>query len=322
MKRRKFLQVAAAASLAAALDPLNLAQAQIPPGTPPQGAPRGGFPSQQPVPTEYIPTGPGIQVRFLGTGAADWRGPASNGELRRNASMLADRKVLFDFTATAADMVPAGVHPEVIFYTHSHSDHYDPKAALALGIKRVYLGDTWVERAKEDFRKAAEAAGGQVPEIIPLAIGQVVEQDGLTVTALPANHASNYADELALIYLIEKDSTRLLYATDTSSLTALAVKIAGLERFDRNRRFLTGIIMESTMGIGYQDDAQMFAHSSVDMVGRVVKVLTDSGKYLTVPGQKVWLTHISKSQPAQAELDRTIPDPLRAAYDGLEVVIR
>lgn len=38
----------------------------------------------------YEPTGPGIQVRFLGTGGADWRGPAANGELRRHASILAD----------------------------------------------------------------------------------------------------------------------------------------------------------------------------------------------------------------------------------------
>jgi hypothetical protein len=27
-------------------------------------------------------------------------------------------------------------------------------------------------------------------------------------------------------------------------------------------------------------------------------------------------------QPPQEELDRTLPDPLRAAYDGLEVVFR
>lgn len=50
---------------------------------------------------------------------------------------------------------------------------------------------------------------------------------------------------------------------------------------------------------------------------------SDSRKYIPVDGQKVYLTHLSKMvQPPQEELDRTLPDPLRAAYDGLEVVFR
>ena len=99
------------------------------------------------------------------------------------ADILADGKVLFDYTPSAADMVPEK-RPEVVFYTHSHNDHYDAKAALELGIKRVYLGETWLERAKGDFQKASESTGKPVPEIIPLSLGQVIEQDGLKVTAL------------------------------------------------------------------------------------------------------------------------------------------
>lgn len=323
MKRRKFLQVAGLAPVAAALfNPSSLVRGQIPP-TRPQGAPRGGFPSRDPGPSSYEPTGPGIRVRFLGTGGADWRGPAADGSLRRNASILADGRVLFDYTARAADMIPAGEPPRVIFYTHSHADHYDPGAALELGIRRVYLGQTWLERAQEDFRKAAADTGRPMPEIIPLALGQCVGQDGLRVTALPANHASNYPSEQALIYLIEKDSTRLLYATDTSGIMAVATALAGIDQYARERKFLTGIIMEATMGLDYTPDARMFAHSSVEMVATTVKVLSASRKYLPVEGQKVYLTHLSKtSQPSQEELDRTLPDPLRAAYDGLEVLFR
>ena len=319
MKRRKFIRIAAMTPVAAAiLNPLSLAQGQIPPNRPPQG----GFPGRDPGPATYEPTGPGIHVRFLGTGAADWRGPADNGELRRNASMLADGKVLFDFTPTAADMVPEGAKPQVIFYTHSHSDHYHPKAALELGIRRVYLGETWLERAKEDFRKASEETGIAVPEFIPLSLGQVVGQDGLTVTALPANHASNHLDEQTLIYLIEKDSTRLLYATDTCGITAIAAGLAGLDMFSRGK-FLTGIIMEATMGVDYKPDSRMFAHSSVEQVATTVKVLSDMRKYIPVEGQKVYLTHLSKSSYGpQAEIDPTLPEPLRAAYDGLEVLFR
>ena len=327
MKRRDFLNIAAIAPVAAALDPLNLANAQIPPTRPQQGPPPGGFPGgfprRDPGPAVYEPDGPGIQVRFLGTGGADWRGPADNGELRRHASILADGKVLFDFTASAADMVPEGLHPQVIFYTHSHDDHYDPAAALELGIRRAYVGNTWTERAKEDFRKASEKTGKPAPEIVPVALGQTVEESGLKVTPLPANHASNFVEEETLIYLIEKDSTRLLYATDTGGLTARAAGYAGVGQFSRSRKFLTGIIMEATMGLDYEPDFRMFSHSSVAVVQDTVKVLANNRRYIPVEGQKVWLTHLSKVyHTSQAELDRTIPDPLKFAYDGLEVLIR
>jgi ribonuclease BN (tRNA processing enzyme) len=323
MKRREFIRIAAMAPVAAAaLNPLNVVKAQDPPTRrPPQGMPPGGFPGRNQGPAVYEPTGPGIHVRFLGTGGADWNGPSDSGELRRHASILADGKVLFDFTPSSADMVPEK-HPEVVFYTHSHNDHYDAKAALELGIKRVYLGQTWLERAKSDFQKASESTGKPVPEIIPLSLGQVVELEGLKVTALPANHTSNYSDEQALIYLIEKDSTRLLYATDTAGLMALALAMAGVGQFSRERKFLTGIIMEATMGLDYENnDQRMFSHSSVAQVANTVKVLSDSRKYVPVEGQKVYITHMSKvQQPAQEVLDRTLPDPITAAYDGLEVV--
>ena len=324
MKRRKFLRIAAMTPLAAAtLNPLNLAQGQIPPDRPSQGPPRGGGPRGPVGPVVYEPTGPGIHVRFLGTGAADWRGPDANGEYRRHASILADGKVLFDFTASSADMLPDSVRPEVIFYTHSHNDHYDPEAALKLGIRKVYLGNTWTDRAREDFRQAAQKTGAAMPEIIPLGLGQSVVQDGLKVTALPANHASNYLDEQTLIYLIEKDSTRLLYATDTGGLLAVATGLAGIDQFTREPKFLTGIIIEATMGLDYHADMRMFTHNSVAQVSDIVKVLSDSRRYIPVEGQKVYLTHLSRSSHGpQAELDRTLPEPLCAAFDGLEVLFR
>ena len=85
------------------------------------------------------PPSDGLRIRFLGTGAADWKGPDQRGELRRWSSVLADGAFLIDFTSSARDMLPDGVRPEIIFYTHSHSDHYDPLAALeASGISYAF----------------------------------------------------------------------------------------------------------------------------------------------------------------------------------------
>ena len=76
MKRRDFLKIAAIAPVAAAIDPLSLAQAQIPP-TRPQGPPPG-FPGRNAGPAVYEPDGPGITVRFLGTGGAAFHGPSEH----------------------------------------------------------------------------------------------------------------------------------------------------------------------------------------------------------------------------------------------------
>ena len=72
----------------------------------------------------------GMAIRFLGTGAADWNGPDNRGEQRRLSSILVDKNVLFDFTASNIEMLPVGIRPEVVFYTHSHDDHYHLESAL------------------------------------------------------------------------------------------------------------------------------------------------------------------------------------------------
>ena len=81
----------------------------------------------------------GLLVRFLGTGAADWNGIDSRGEHRRLSSILLDSRTLVDLTPSCLDMIPTGVQPNTIIYTHSHGDHYNPEAALKVGVKRVYL---------------------------------------------------------------------------------------------------------------------------------------------------------------------------------------
>ena len=261
-----------------------------------------------------------LKVRFLGTGAADWNGRDERGELRRLTSALLDGKVLIDFTPTDADMLPEGFCPEAIFYTHSHGDHYNPEAALSIGATKVFLGATWVERARKDFSAAAEKTGKPVPEIVPMAVGDTVTVCGMTLTALPANHATGDMKEQTMMYLIEKQEVRVIYATDTGGIPAIAARLAGIDPHVRPGKAVTGIIMEATMGMDGDEDFRIFTHSSVWTVKRTVDMLRE-GRYLPAEGQKVYLTHLARGlHPVQAELDATLPEPLKAAYDGLEVV--
>ena len=316
MDRRKFLNISAGAAVATGV-------AGVLPGcAAAAGAQRAAATSaSDPVHIKLSEeAGTPLKMRFLGTGAADWNGRDERGELRRLSSVLLDSKVLIDFTPTDEDMIPAGVKPEVIFYTHSHGDHYNPKAALKLGIKSVFLGATWVERAKADFEKAAKETGGKVPEITPLSLGDKVTVHGMTLTALPANHATGDLKEQTLIYLIEKQEVRVLYATDTGGIPAIAARIVGIDPHT-NGKAITGLVMEATMGMDGDEDFRIFTHSSVGTVLRTTHMLLDKGRYTPKEGQPVYLTHMARTlHGTQAELDKTLPKPLKAAYDGLEVI--
>ena len=259
----------------------------------------------------------GLAVRFLGTGAADWSGPDARGEHRRLSSILLDREILIDFTPTDVEMLPEGCTPRTIFYTHSHGDHYNPTTALKAGIERVYLSQTWYDIAVADFKREAAKLSLPMPEIIPLYIGVGVNIGPITITPLPASHATGY--------LIEKEGARVIYATDTAGIPAVAARLAGIDAHDAKGKPITGLIMEATMGQGDEQDTdfRIFTHSSVDCVNRTVKVLTKTKRYTPPAGQPVYLTHLARTlHPTQAELDKSLPEPLRAAYDGLEVLFR
>ena len=259
-----------------------------------------------------------LRLRFLGTGAIDWEtGPNAAGDVRRFASALVDGKVLIDFTARSREMLPAGCRPDVVFYTHSHRDHFNAAAALDIGVKRVYCHKSWADVAREKFAEASK--GRPVPEVRGIVFGGAVKEDGMTFTALPANHSTRRRGERCAIYLVEKGRERLLYATDTCGIMRDALKYAGLER--NCERPITAIAMEATAGMGHEDEFRFFfSHSSVKLVERTVRALSDSGRYRPPEGRPVWITHLSREQHApQAELDATLPAPLKAACDGLDV---
>lgn len=265
----------------------------------------------------------GLSVRFLGTGAADWFDKDERGEYRRLSSVLLEGHIIIDFTPSAKDMIPPMAHPDTIFYTHSHGDHYNPKAAIELGIKRVYLSNTWYDCAVADFTREAKKLNVSAPEIIPLYVGQSVEVDGVRFTPAPANHATAKRYEQPLIYVVEKGHVRLLYATDTATLPAYTTRWLNIDRHVAEAKPLTAIIMEATMGMGHNEDYRLFTHSSVFDVERMVKVLTSTKRYTPPVGQPVYLTHMARTMHGtQAELDAQLPAPLKAAYDGLEVVFR
>ena len=301
------------------------------------------------LPAQFSPDLPiskesGIRVRFLGSGAAGWRLEwAKNPHARRQSSVLIENKVLIDFTMCSFDKLPAGCRPEVLFQTHSHGDHYNPKAAVKSGVKRMYVQETWADAAREEVGKAAAELGLPVPEVIALPFGKPVVECGMRFTGVPANHSTsrvtNGVLERTSLYLVEKGASRLLYATDTGGIMGDAARMIGidphvkgknLERFAKSAPYvhkpqaLTAFIMEAT-DTDLDEDFRIFVHSSVQAVSRIVNMLIKNKRLELPSGQHVYLTHLGlgdkyRGWPSE-KIDKELPEPLRAAYDGLELVL-
>ena len=293
--------------------------------------------------TAGIPGGPrGIRVRFLGSGAAGWQPEwKATPHMRRQSSVLIEGRVLIDFTECSFDMLPEGCRPEVLFQTHSHGDHYNPPAAVKSGVKRMYVQETWASAARREVAGAARKLGLPAPEVVSLPFGMPVDECGMRFTGVPANHSTSRVTDGVLertsLYLVEKGPTRLLYATDTGGLMGDAARMIGIDpHIDMNNygRFagsgsyvaepkaITALIMEAT-NADLDDDFRQFVHSSVQDVQRTVTMLKRHRRFVPPDGQSAYITHLGlkyRDWPPE-KIDAELPDGLRSASDGLEVVL-
>lgn len=304
----------------------------------------GGVHAEEPSPSaEESPVrqaGTGIKIRFLGSGASGWdpEWALKNPHMRRQSSVLLEGRVLIDFTGCGFDLMPAGCRPEALFQTHSHGDHYSPQAAVKSGVKRMYVQESWAAAAKADIAQAAEKLSLPAPEVIALPFGVAVEEGGLKITGVPANHSTSRVTDGVLertsLYLVEKGSARLLYATDTGGIPGDAARMIGIDphisqknfgryencKFVREPQPITALVMEAT-NADLDEDFRLFVHSSVQTVSRTVNMLLANGRYAPPPGQAAYITHLGlkyRGWPSE-KVDMELPHPLRAAYDGLEL---
>ncbi len=283
----------------------------------------------------------GIKIRFLGSGAAGWnpQSAATKPYMRRQSSVLLEDKVLIDFTMCSFDKMPEGCRPEVLFQTHSHDDHYNPTAAVKSGVKRMYVQETWAAGARAEVAAAAKKLSLPAPKVIALPFGRPVEECGLKITGVPANHSTVRMTggvlERTSLYLVEKGPARLLYATDTSGIPGDAARMIGIDPhisnsslpnglppFIHKPQAITALVMEAT-NADLDEDFRLFVHSSIQTVSRTVNMLTAYGRYAPPAGQAAYITHLGlkyRAWPSE-KIDEILPKPLRAAYDGLELYL-
>lgn len=244
-----------------------------------------------------------MKIEFLGTGAADWNGVDARGEYRRFTSTLLDGELLIDVTQTVLEQIKDPSAVRDVFFTHSHSDHFDPEALKRLAPCRVYAHESW-----------SDEIAGEGLAVTALRTGMPVHTDGgFTITPMPSNHSTARAGETTLHYLIEKGETRVLYATDGAWLRNEAHHLIGEKKLD-------AAIFDATIGDGFEGDFRIFEHNSIDMVRLMVCTMRKTGRLRA--DAPVFLTHMARTLHAdQKTIEASIEKPLIACYDGMTAEI-
>lgn len=223
-----------------------------------------------------------MKIQYLGTAAAEgWPGLYCNcdvckeaarrggKDLRTRSQAVIDGRLLVDFPPdTYLHMLFYGLRlPEInsIILTHAHQDHFYPLDLTMRGhgfsddvngCLTVYGDETGeklfhhdVDPCDERWGLADLLAYRVIPEFVPF------EVDGYTVTPLLANHDRR---ERCLIYIIEKDGKRLLYANDTGLFPDATWEYLRGRRFDLVSMDCTmGKHKEGTNHMGLPDNAEM-----------------------------------------------------------------
>ena len=244
-----------------------------------------------------------MKLCFLGTGAADWAGPDVRGECRRFTSTLIDGCLLIDVNPDVLQRIDDKSAVTAVAFTHSHRDHFNIDALRALAPCTVYAHESWANEIEGDGLTVVALKAGE----------ETTAVTGHILTPMPANHSTEKKYEQPLHYLIERDGTCILYATDGAWLLNQEHHIIG-------KRTLHAAVFDATIGDGFDGDWRIFEHNSIDMVRLMVATLNKQNRL--AEDAPVFLTHMARTlHGSQKEIEAKLERPLIAAYDGFATEI-
>ena len=257
---------------------------------------------------------------FLGTCAADFspklQGECANcfdDDARRASCALFDARFLIDCGPHALDSLRiAGIAPAVItdlFITHLHSDHFNTDNIRTLAAyKRPQPLRVWVSD-RADCPDLGEAVIMRMPKYETITVA-----DGLTVTALDANHDQKAAPQHLLFAL---EGKKILYACDGAWFINAAYDYLR----SREKPALSLFVVDATCG-DYVGDWRLGEHNSVPMIRMMIPSLKNVG--IVTEETKVYMSHLAPSlykMPHAGIVERVRPDGLCVACDGLTIEV-
>ena len=259
-----------------------------------------------------------MELRFLGTGAADWPywpdekdAQDLTNRIRRVSSVLVDDTILIDPAPSAYRTAKLlGVDCTKIRYvllTHSHDDHFNADTLASFRAEAPGL----------EFLCSAGALP-RCPGIDPslpvrtLHPMDVFRLDRYEVTALPGNHLARM-DEITLHYVIRDGERSFFYSMDSGWFTAVEWEWLMHKELDC-------AVLDCTCG-DYLGDFRLGTHNSIPMI-RIMEPSMRQNGMLRADG-RIILQHLARTlhKPnAEVEADMAKEGYL-VAKDGLLVTI-
>ncbi len=238
-----------------------------------------------------------MKFHFIGTGAADYPKHSDAPEKRRFTSTLVDDSLLIDATESIIEDLDKIKNVPAMIFTHSHKDHFDKAFKDMVAPVECFAEKSW----------AAEC------EAKPLTPYEPVQAAGFTILPLPSNHSTPRKDEQPLIYILEKDGERVLYATDGAWL------LNGAYHAIKKGEMLDACIFDGTVGDEFPSNWRIFEHNTLPMVRTMKKALI--GAKLLKENAPVIVTHLARTlhpdQKTLEENEKKMGSELIIAYDGM-----
>lgn len=255
-----------------------------------------------------------IELRFLGTGSLGDKRPKNklSKDYRRFPTLLIGGEILIDPSEDIFEFVESfsffGLLDSVkdVLITHSHLDHLSVSAIEELA-KRSGLR-VWASASVLDT--IGDIKGVRRLEIVPFSRFSVGDFD---IIALPANHATDDAREVALNFLIRRDKT-LLYALDGAGINPHAFEVLKEVTLD-------GCVFDCALADG-EYSVESVNHNNLDAVKTIIDILTKAE--CCTDGTKHIISHLPSSKKLglhdrlTALLEETT---IKVAYDGYYICI-
>ena len=260
-----------------------------------------------------------MKLLCLGTGAADWNPKQASADpaFRRLTAALVNDDLMIDCGSCIHEFAETfgytGLYRAVtsILVTHSHGDHFNADAiarvsAEADGAVTVY-GDPVIATLLPLSEKL---------RFVPMEIGVPTAVGRYTVTALPANHSTAYAEEQPLHYVFEDtaEDKRLFWGCDGAWLYNRTYHAIKNLKFD-------ALVFDCTVG-DLENDFRSFEHNNIRMIDELLKSLVGYHHILKDGGQ-VYANHMARTLHTNHALlsARLAPLGVIPMHDNMTVTI-
>ena len=238
-----------------------------------------------------------MKFHFLGTGAADWPKHSDAPEKRRFTSTLVEDSLLIDGTESIIEELDRVKNVDAMIFTHSHKDHFEKSFKDQVAPKATYCEKSWAE----------DCGAAPLTPFVPFDVA------GFHILPLPSNHSTPRKDEQPLIYILEKDGERVLYATDGAWL------LNGAYHAIKDGAPLDAAVFDGTVGDALPNNWRVFEHNTLPMVRTMKRALVGAG--LMKENAPVIVTHLARTlhpdQKTLEENEKSLGNELIIAYDGM-----